>query len=93
MYDENIKKKRCWACESLDTIKWGLQKGKQRFKCKNCGILFTFQNKSVRQANRFIWFKKWLIKRRTIEDLVFESGYSERTLRRYFYDYLSKPPV
>ena len=92
MYDENIKKKRCWACRSLSTIKWGKQNQKQRFKCNNCGIFFTSENKSVSKSNRFIWFKKWVIKRRTLEDLVEESGYSERTLRRYFYDYLCQPP-
>ena len=92
MYYENTKKKRCWACGSLDTIKWGKQKNKQRFKCKNCEILFTSQNKSVTISNRFIWFEKWVIKRRTIDDLVKESGYSKRTLKRYFQDNLSKPP-
>lgn len=92
MYNENIKKKRCWACKSLNTIKWGKQKEKQRFKCKECGIMFTAENKSVSKSNRFIWFKKWVIKRRTIDELVTESGYSERTLRRYFYEYLAKPP-
>ena len=93
MWYENIKKKRCWACGSLDTIKWGKQQGKQRFKCKNCGILFTFQNKNVSKSNRFVWFKKWVVGRRTIDDLVKESGYSKRTLKRYFSSYLSKPPT
>jgi len=89
---ENTKKKRCWACGSLDTIKWGKQGNKQRFKCKNCNVLFTSQNKSVTKSNRFIWFKKWVVGRRTIDDIVVESGYSKRTLKRYFNDYLSGPP-
>ena len=89
---ENTKKKRCWACGSLDTIKWGNRKNKQRFKCKNCEILFTSQNKSVTKSNRFIWFKKWIIGRRTIDDLVKESGYSKRTLKRYFNNYLFEAP-
>ncbi len=93
MYNENIKKKRCWACKSLNTIKWGKQNNKQRYKCNNCGILFTNENKSVGLANKFIWFEKWVIKRRTIEDLVSESGYSERTLKRLFNTYLSNPPT
>ncbi|WP_449353821.1 IS1/IS1595 family N-terminal zinc-binding domain-containing protein [Algoriphagus antarcticus] len=25
-------------------MKWGKQGGKQRYKCKNCGILFTGSN-------------------------------------------------
>ena len=28
----------------LDVISWGKQKGKHRFKCKNCGIYFTSEN-------------------------------------------------
>lgn len=90
---ENIKKKRCWACKSIDTIKWGKQQNKQRFKCKNCGILFTNENKSVSKSNRFVWFEKWVIGRRTIKQLSNESGYSIRTLKRHFKSYLSESPV
>lgn len=56
-------------------------------------MLFTGKNESVSKSNRFIWFEKWVIGRRTIEQLVVESVYSERTLKRYFKAYLSKPPV
>ncbi|WP_418253684.1 transposase-like zinc-binding domain-containing protein [Flavobacterium columnare] len=38
------KKKRCPTCKSLETIKWGIQQNKQRFKCKYCGQLFTSSN-------------------------------------------------
>lgn len=44
-------------------------------------------------SNRFIWFEKWVIGRRTITQIVQESSYSEKTLRRYFYTYLSQPPI
>ena len=93
MLNENIKKKRCWACSSLNTIKWSKRNNKHRYKCKNCGILFTSKNKSVTISNRFIWFEKWVIERRTILQLSEESHYSERTLKRYFKEYLSKPPT
>lgn len=93
MFYENIKKKRCWSCGSLNTIKWGKQQSKQRYKCKNCSVLFTNSNPSVSESNRFVWFKKWIIGRRTIQQIAEESGYSERTIRRYFSAYLSKPPV
>jgi hypothetical protein len=93
LFYENTKKKRCWACGSLDTIKWGKQQNKQRFKCKNCEILFTSENKSVSKSNKFIWFEKWVIGRRTLEQLVKESNYSDRTIRRLFYSYLSCPPT
>lgn len=40
-----------------------------------------------------MWFEKWIVQRRTIEQLSNESGYSVRTLKTYFHDYLQKPPV
>jgi transposase-like protein len=86
-------KKRCWACGFSASIKWGKQAGKQRYKCKNCGILFTASNSSVTESNRFIWFKRWVIERWTLEKLSLESKYSTRTLKRYFHAYLEKPPV
>lgn len=88
-----LKKKRCWGCNSLHSIKWGKQQNKQRFKCKNCGLLFTSRNDGVKIANRFIWFEEWVAGRQTFVQLSKQSGYSERTLKRFFYDYLEKPPV
>ncbi len=85
-------KKRCWACGFTNSIKWGKQRGKQRYKCKNCGIFYTGSNPSVSQSNRFIWFKKWVFNRYTFSELSSRSGYSVRTLKRYFYDYLQRPP-
>jgi transposase-like protein len=86
-------KKRCWACGSTHSIKWGKQSGKQRYKCKNCEILFTLSNDSVRENNLLIWFKKWVVHYHTFELLSKESGYSISTLQRYFYKQLSKPPL
>jgi len=85
-------KKRCWACGFTDSIKWGIQAGRQRYKCKNCGIFFTASNPSVSQSNRFIWFRKWILERWTLESLSSKSGYSVRTLKRYFHQYLEEPP-
>ncbi|OFX17049.1 MAG: transposase [Bacteroidetes bacterium GWA2_31_9] len=87
------KKKRCWSCDSLDVIKWGNQQGKKRFKCKSCGIFFTSSNLGVRRKNREVWFREWIIGKQTFSQLVSKSKYSERTLKRYFYDYLNSYPV
>jgi len=89
---KNIRRKRCWACKSLSTIKWGKQAGKQRYKCSSCGILFTGSNLSVRRKNREHWFRQWITGKQTFSQLLIQSGYSERTLKRYFYDYLSRYP-
>jgi len=77
----------------LASIKWGKQQGKQRFKCKNCGVLFTANNNGVVEANRFVWFKEWVIGRQTIKRISKTSGYSEKTIRRYFEKYLNKTPT
>ena len=87
------QKKRCWACGSLDVIKWGKQGGKQRYKCKGCFVLSTASNKPVTLSNRFVWFKEWVVGRQTLKQLSRKSGYSERTLKRYFDGYLKDVPM
>ena len=87
------RKFRCWACGSLAVITWGKQQGKQRFKCKNCGIFSTRINVSVSKRNREIWFREWVMGKQTFAQLVAKSGYSERILKNYFYDYLEHYPT
>jgi hypothetical protein len=77
----------------LSVIRWGKRDGKQRYKCSNCGILYTHSSKLVSKSNRFSWFKLWVSGRQTIRQLQKISSYSERTLKRYFYQYLSAAPV
>ena len=74
-------------------ILWGKQKGKQRFKCKSCGLLFTRQNKEVTFSNQFVWFRKWVLNRQTLSYISDESGYSIRTLKRLFARYLDRAPT
>lgn len=92
MSDENSKKKSCWGCKSIDVIRWGKQNNKQRFKCKSCGLLFTYSNPGVKKSNQFIWFKKWVVHRQTLSYLSNESGYSVRTLKTFFHQYLKVAP-
>lgn len=40
-----------------------------------------------------MWFEKWVIERCTLKQLSSRSGYSIRSLNRYFYQYLQEPPV
>ena len=87
------KKYRCWVCGSLHVIKWGVRDGKQRFRCKDCGALNTLTNQGVSRANCFICFRSWITGRQTLSQLVRESVYSERTLKRYFYFYLDNYPT
>ena len=74
-------------------IGWGKQQNKQRYKCKNCGILFANNDKSQTIENRFIWFKKWGVERQTYKTLQRDSGLSKDTLQRTFYHFLEKAPL
>jgi hypothetical protein len=40
-----------------------------------------------------VWFKLWITGRQTFKQLESRSGYSERTLKRYFYAELSEAPM
>lgn len=73
-------------------IRWGKQLGKQRFKCKNCSVLFTRNDTHQKHKNRFIWFKKWVLERQTFKTLSRDSGLSIDTLQRTFYQYLKQAP-
>lgn len=73
-------------------IGWGKQAGKQRFKCKNCGIYFTYNDPLQGIENRFIWFKKWVIERQTFKSLSRDSGLSIRALQRLFNTFLERSP-
>ena len=87
------RKIRCWGCKSLYVIQWGKQQGKQRYKCKNCGILSTGNSPTQSKRNRFIWFGRWIEGKQTLEQLSSQSGYSVRSLKRYFSEYLSTYPT
>jgi hypothetical protein len=76
----------------LDSLKWGVRDGKQRYKCKNCGLLFTDNRPEQKIRNRFIWFKKWILERQTYKTLTRDSGYGKDTLQRTFYTLLEQAP-
>lgn len=76
----------------MDIIGWGKRLGRQRFKCKNCGIFFTRNDPGQRLENRFTWFGKWILERQTFKTLSRDSGLSIDTLQRTFYAYLDESP-
>lgn len=89
---QKTRKKRCPECGFLSTQKWGTRNGHQRYKCNNCGSLFTFRRKDVSQRNKFIWFEWWILRKQTIAEISQMSGYSEKTLRNWFDEYLKSYP-
>jgi hypothetical protein len=76
----------------LGIIGWGKRLGRQRFKCKNCGVFFTRNDPGQRLENRFVWFRKWILERQTFKTLGRDSGLSITTLQRTFYTYLDESP-
>ena len=83
---------KCPVCSSTSIQKNGLQSSHQRYKCKDCNKYFTHRRKDISFSNRFVWFRQWVEYGHTIEYISKRSGYSERTLKRYFYDYLKNSP-
>lgn len=77
----------------MEVICWGKQFGKQRFKCKNCGIFFTQNRPEQKIQNRYVWFKKWVLERHTYKTLTRDSGLSKDTLQKTFYVLLEHAPV
>lgn len=77
----------------MEVICWGKQLGKQRFKCKNCGIFFTQNRPEQKIQNRYVWFKKWVLERHTYKTLTWDSGLSKDTLQKTFYVLLEQAPV
>lgn len=71
---------------------WGKQNKKQRFKCKNCGQLFTWRNEQKSKEKQIVWFKQWVLQHQTLEFVSNLSGLSERTLQNLFYEYLERTP-
>ncbi len=87
------RRERCPQCGFLDVVKWGKRDGHQRYKCKNCGSLFTFRRKDIGKSNRFVWFEWWILGKQTLEQISALCGYSTRQLSRWFDEYLYSCPV
>ena len=86
------RRQRCPECGSLNIIRWGLREGHQRYKCRDCGTSFVKHKEGVRQSNRLVWFRKWVLGKQTIEDIAQECGYSARQVHRWFDEYLDSSP-
>ncbi len=86
------RRKRCPLCGFFECVKNGKQRGHQRYYCKNCESYFTSVRKDISAQNRFVWFEHWILGKQTIKQLVRSSGYSEKSLRNWFDEYLRNYP-
>jgi hypothetical protein len=77
----------------LDVVKWGSKSGHQRFKCNICKKTYVRARADITARNRLAWFREWVEDGHTIGYISKRSGYSVRTLKNYFYDYLRDYPV
>lgn len=87
------RNKRCPQCDSLDVVKWGSKSGHQRFRCNICKKTFVRTRPDISARNRLVWFRGWVEQGHTIEYISKRSGYSVRTLKTCFYDYLKDYPT
>ena len=87
------RKIRCPQCGFMDTIKKGKRNGYSRYFCKNCGSCFTDRRPHIAEKNMFVWFRRWVREKQSILQISQASGYSERTLKRYFYKILPTCPT
>lgn len=55
--------------------------------------MYVWKIKKNSQLRQIIWFQKWIISKRTLQELSKESGKSIDTLRRLFENYLDNPPI
>ena len=87
------RRKRCPHCGFLDTIKRGKRGEYSRYFCKNCNSYFTDRRPHISDGNMFVWFERWVRDKQSIPQISKASGYSERTLKRYFYKILPTCPI
>jgi transcriptional regulator GlxA family with amidase domain len=59
---------------------------------KVVGFFFQWDNKAVSDANRFIWFEKWIKDRRVYRTLTDEMQMSIRSIIRLFRKFLEQAP-
>jgi Transposase, Mutator family len=69
-----------------------MRNGKQRYRCKDCGLMFFWRNEHKKTENRFTWFEKWIMDRRVYRTLQAEMKMSNRSISRLFKIYLSQAP-
>ena len=73
---------RCKVCGSTHTIKYGVRKGVQLYRCSDCGYQFRFCNEV---GNDELW-KVYQQEKQTIKELSVRFGMSVATVKRRLHD-------
>lgn len=85
-------KKTCPFCSSNQVKLNGFYNNdRQRIYCKTCKKSFSRKNKSVKDSNEFIWFKRWVSEGYSIRQLSVLSKHSSSKLKRIIHYWLDHP--
>ena len=57
-----MTKKHCYTCGSKKVISMN---NKQRYKCNDCGQLYTWRNELKSKEKQLVWFKHWVLQHQT----------------------------
>ncbi|MDR0661604.1 MAG: transposase [Prevotellaceae bacterium] len=84
---------RCPQCQNFNVQKRGRRNNKIRPYRNDCQKSFTRSRKAVSSGNRLAWYQRRVEYGHTIAYVAKRSGYGQRTLKRYFYERLSRYPT
>ncbi len=73
-----MNKSKCLVCGSMHTIKYGIHKGVQTYKCADCG--YRFRNSKL-PSDLELW-KAYQEKKQTVAELAASLGTSPSTIKR-----------
>lgn len=77
-----MNKKKCPVCKSTYTIKYGVRKGVQLYRCNNCG----YQFRSAKYVSPDELWKVYQQEKQTIRELSERFGVSVATVKRRLHD-------
>lgn len=77
--EDYYDKKVCRKCGGIELINWGKYKGKQRYRCKYCGAVFTLHWKWNEKA-----YEEYCLRGYRYEDIAQKYGKSIRGVQKGF---------
>jgi len=83
--------KSCKVCGSIFIKKDGRMRGKQRYKCKNCGHVFQNKSRKKKDISSLVW-NKYCFGKQTYAQLSQEFWISVRTIQTLLDNYDFIPP-
>lgn len=82
--------RHCPHCNSTTVVKFGMQNGRQRYKCKQCSRIWQ-NKKRYRSLHDSIW-NDFALNNFTVDRLITKYGLSDKTIRNILTTY-EVPPI